>query len=73
MKKIRSLMKAHQLDKVFVATDAIRKGRQFSSPARVGCWAGAGIRCVPPGGSAASPSPRRAGRTEEAATGNGEV
>lgn len=33
VKKIRSLMKAHQLDKVFVATDAIRKGRQFSSPA----------------------------------------
>ncbi|XP_013206547.1 GDP-fucose protein O-fucosyltransferase 2 isoform X1 [Microtus ochrogaster] len=26
VKKIRSLMKAHQLDKVFVATDAIRKG-----------------------------------------------
>lgn len=56
MKKIRSLMKAHQLDKVFVATDAIRKGRQFSSPARVECWAGAGIRCVPPGGSASFPS-----------------
>lgn len=29
VKKIRSLMKTHQLDKVFVATDAIRKGRQF--------------------------------------------
>ncbi|XP_063135227.1 GDP-fucose protein O-fucosyltransferase 2 isoform X1 [Rattus norvegicus] len=27
VKKIRSLMKTHQLDKVFVATDAIRKGR----------------------------------------------
>lgn len=37
MKKIRSLMKAHQLDKVFVATDAIRKGRQFFFP-----WLGAG-------------------------------
>lgn len=37
VKKIRSLMKAHQLDKVFVATDAIRKGRQLFFP-----WLGAG-------------------------------
>lgn len=28
MKKIRSLMKTHQLDKVFVATDAIRKEQE---------------------------------------------
>lgn len=31
VRKIRSLMKAHQLDKVFVATDAVRKGIQLLS------------------------------------------
>lgn len=53
MKKIRSLMKTHQLDKVFVATDAIRKGRQFDTQTLSGrlslaaCWAGVGIYCDP--------------------------
>ena len=31
VRKIRSLMKAHQLDKVFVATDAVRKGIRLLS------------------------------------------
>lgn len=29
MRKIRSLMKTHRLDKVFVATDAVRKGMEL--------------------------------------------
>lgn len=29
VRKIRSLMKIHRLDKVFVATDAIRKGMEL--------------------------------------------
>jgi hypothetical protein len=44
VRKIRSLLQMHQLDKVFVATDAIRKGRQLSPDLcfflnLVECWA----------------------------------
>lgn len=65
VRRIRSLMEAHQLPKVFVATDAVRKGRPAArggGPALPGA--------VPGPAQAHAAAARRAGGAQEAAAGD---